>query len=222
MTRRRRRYLEKWRGLSAISLLSSVSALLISIATALYNLIGYFERPTLVLLAPEQVTFYQSSPSDRPYVTMVTDFNIFNNSRPEKYGLVLGESLKFTIKGVPRVLRWQQIGKWLGDEFQATAPAQPFAIAGGAVIAQEVSFEPRSKRQEELRVGENEDDNWVEWNDFIEELRKGNLRVRCVVEGPNGKTVNSEVEVRITQGVIQALENPEPKKRWAAPACNKL
>jgi hypothetical protein len=195
---------------------------LISVTTALYNLIGYFQRPNLFLLAPEQVTFYASYADDWPYVTMVTNFNIFNNSRPEKYGLVLGEALEFTIKGVPRVLRWQQVGKWVGDEFQPTGPAQPFAIAGGAVTAHEISFEPRSKPKAELRAGEHEGDNWVEWKDFIEELRKGNLRVRCVIEGPNGKIVSSEVEIRVTPGVIAALENPDPKKRWAASACKKL
>ena len=147
---------------------------------------------------------------------------VINRSRPEKYGLVVGERLEFTVDNLPRVLRWQQVGRWGEHDFLPTGPAQPFAIAGGAVTSQEVSFEPRSKHKSDLGPGESEGDDWIGWDSFLQLLKKGDFKVRCVVELHEGKTLTSDVKVLITPGVIAALENPDAKNRWAAARCKKL
>lgn len=206
---------------AVVGLASSLVALVVSLATGMYNLIGYFEKPELMLLPPEQVTLYASYAGKWPYLAMVTDFNVFNNSRPEKYGLVTGERLEFTVDGVRRVLRWQEVGKWGDKAFQSSSPAQPFAVAGGAVSAQEMSFEPRSKDQAELLPGEKEDINWFGWDSLLQFLGKAStLRVHCVVELHGGKTLTSDVELQLHGGVKTDLE--DSKRRWAAAACKKL
>jgi hypothetical protein len=204
-----------------VGLAASIVALLLSIATAAYNVVGYFQKPELTLLPPEQVTLYANYAGKFAYLAVVTDFNIFNNSRPEKYGLVVGERVEFTIDGIRRVLRWQEVGKWGEKGFQSTGPAQPFGVPGGAVNAQEMSFEPRSKLQTELLPGETEDINWFDWDEFVRFLSKvPTLRVHCVVELQGGKTVTSDVELQLHSGVKADLQNP--KRRWAAAACKKL
>ena len=55
------------RGLDIVTLVSFVSsiiALIISLITGLYNLVGYFEKPELTLLPPEQLTLYASYAGD--------------------------------------------------------------------------------------------------------------------------------------------------------------
>jgi len=204
-----------------VGLAASIVALLVSVVTAGYNLVGYFQKPELTLLPPEQVTLHINYSGKFAYLAMVTDFNIFNGSRPEKYGLVTGERLEFTIDGVRRVLRWQEFGKWGDKGFQASGPAQPFGVAGGAVNAQEVCFEPRSKDQTELLPGETEDINWFDWDKFLQFMGKAStLRVHCVVELHGGKTLTSDVELQLHEGVKAALQ--DPKRRWAAAACKKL
>ena len=126
-----------------------------------------------------------------------------------------------TIDGVRRVLRWQEVGKWANKAFEASGPAQPFGVPGGAVNAQEISFEPRSKGQTELLPGETEDINWFEWDKFLQFLSKASsLQVHCVVELHGGKTLTSDVELQLHPGVKSDLQNP--KRRWAAAACKKL
>jgi hypothetical protein len=204
-----------------VGLAASIVALLISVVTAGYNLVGYFQKPELTLLPPEQVTLYANYAGKFAYLAVVTDFNIFNDSRPEKYGLVTGERVEFTIDGVRRVLRWQEVGKWGDKGFQASGPAQPFGVPGGAVNAQEMSFEPRSKGQTELLAGETEGINWFEWDKFLQFLSKvSTLQVHCVVELHGGKTLTSDVELQLHPGVKSDLQNP--KRRWAAATCKKL
>lgn len=207
---------------SAVALMGFVSSLLalfLSLNTCVYNIGGYVVKPELTFIPPEQMTLYASGPKDRPYLAMVTDFNIFNNSRPDKYGVVTGERVEFTIDGVQHTLRWQEFGKW-GNNFEAREPVHPFSVPGGAVNTQEVSFEPRSKDQSDLSPGEKTDVNWVDWPVFLQFLDKAStLTVHCVLELQGGKTVTSDVVLNLHDGVKADLRNPDVK--WAAPRCKK-
>jgi hypothetical protein len=204
-----------------IGFASSLVALVLSLNTCVYNIVGYVEKPELIFIPPEQITLYAAGPKNKQYLAMVTDFNIFNTSRPEKYGLVTGERLEFTIDGVRHVLRWQEFGKWGDKSFQSREQVHPFSVSGGAVNTQEVSFEPRSKEPSELAPGESSDVNWLDWDPFLQFLNKvSTLRVHCVLELQGGKTVTSDVQLNLHDGVKVDLR--DPNVGWAAATCKKL
>jgi hypothetical protein len=200
---------------------SSLVALTLSLNTCVYNIFGFLEKSRLSFVSSEQITLYVGDPNHRPYLAMVTDFNVFNSSRADKYGVVTGERVEFTINGQLRVLRWQEFGKWGENQFEPTGPIHPFSVPGGTVISEEVSFTPRSKASAGLRPGEAEYVNWFDWSDFIQFLDKASmLPVHCVLELQGGGTVTADVEVQLTEGVKGRLRNP--KVRWAAAPCQKL
>lgn len=192
-------------------------ALFLSVVSIVYNVLGYFQKPSLHLLPPEQITLYAVKGANGPRVAMVTDFTIFNDSRPDKYGVVTGEFLEFTVNGQRRTLRWQQFGMWDDLGFKQQLPAQPFSVGGGNVSVQEVSFHPRSKDAKDLKPRESVGDNWVSWSDFLRELHRGNLSVRCVAELYDGGSTGTNMEVQVTPGVLEALEDED--RMWAAAAC---
>jgi hypothetical protein len=205
---------------AVIGFASSLLALFLSLNTCAYNIVGYVAKPELTFIPPEQITLYATGPKDGQYLAMVTDFNIFNTSRPDKYGVVTGERLEFTIDGVQRVLRWQEFGRWGSKDFEAKEAVHPFSVPGGAVNTQEVSFEPRSKEPSELSPGEKADVNWLDWPLFLQFLNKAStLNVHCVLELQDGKTVTSDVQLNLHDGVKANLQDPNVK--WAAARCKK-
>jgi hypothetical protein len=152
----------------------SFVALLISVATATYNLVGWFEGPTITFRPPQLVSFHcypatkknEGVECDQESNVMLagTSMTYVNSGRPEYGGILLDEAAAIHISTRSEAtLHWQEFSNLATLGTGNFTLASATMIPGSSSIAHETRF---FARDEPCIAPCNPRSNFVRWSDF--------------------------------------------------------
>ncbi|MET4481597.1 hypothetical protein ABIB66_006157 [Bradyrhizobium sp. F1.13.3] len=196
----------------------SLTALLISLSTAVYNAWGWVQGPRVSFYPPELVSFHCTAvegPDEKPKCK--ADSNVFvagssmtylNSGRPE-YGAVLLEeraALAFSPQQ-PVTLHWQEFAN-LTSLSASSSQAAAIQLPGASSIAHETRFFPRD---EPCKSPCNPAKNFMRWTDFLDHVvtKKQDVTVTFSAKWRGGGEPESQSRA------CSVFVRDDDRKKWA-------
>lgn len=123
----------------------SVTALVLSVATAVWQVMGYLLGPSIQFIPPTSITLRFWPTGDRASLALTaTTMNYVNRGRKDYDGLVIAEDAEIRLNGrEPISLKWWWFVAADGSPQQQ---AHPVVVPGAGVAAHETRFAPRIRQ----------------------------------------------------------------------------
>jgi hypothetical protein len=199
--------------------LIALTAFIISLLTAFWQLSAYVNGPKIRCINPQQIMMFAADRGTNRYVHVNVDLTYINLGAKGYSDVVIKEWVTFSIEGQWYELDWKKFVHTYRDTNNSEIlrsyekdDASPFAVDGGDVVAHETSFQPLlSKRPFGDRRA-----NYLEYSNFIAAVDKLDSITFIV----SYETVDGRIAAEPCTVTLDPETKMELRKRsWSAPSC---
>ena len=204
---------------------------LISIASLVWQIFNFFEGPQVRLIATDQITIgasdavgFPNRDGDKPLVHFIARMSYVNAASAGYNAITRTERMRIRIDG-QREFESQWF-RFVGSDADGPggahlvvdkkSEAHPFPVMAGNAETHETLFQPWQKACPANDSSCHWDDNYVDWDTFIDWLgKKREIEFEFLTDIYGQKTVSATCIVRMSPERFADLK----KRRWGSPVC---
>ena len=207
---------------------------LISIASLAWQIINYFEGPQVKLIATDQITIGSSESVNfpnrdgGPFVHFIAQMSYVNAAAASYNATIRTERVRIKVEG-QKVFEYQWFRFVTSDAagpsganlvVEKKSDAHPFPLVAGSSESHETLFQPWQKACTPAVPGCNWDENYIDWNTFIDWFGKKHVVEFEFVADIYG--VKNPVSAKCTVTMSEKRFVEFKARKWASPICTPV
>jgi len=205
----------------------AATAFLLSVIGIGYQVLNFMRGPDVVVFPSTQLLimpFTYSTANTNEYVRFAADFAYVNKGEAGYNAIIKSEKIRFTLGTNVYEQQWQSFESFTstnnGSLVSISSSIVQFqTVNGGGCVSHETLFAPRSTILNKSDKYVTDFNNFLTWNEFIDQLSKTNrFQFELISEiFETKKPIVKKMRIIVTDGLLENLKT----KKWSAPACSE-